>query len=701
MGFATTAGARTAELTAPPAAGAAAAAPAASSEPARLPPHLTPLTAQQLKDYSSRGVVVVPPEHQGGSIDHAMIWQKMNELHGAGLMPAIGYYDHFPELAAVVSARAAPGLDATISAILGAEWAVQPFIHSVSPRAWRLALSHLSHARSRVYSCEGAVAAQMFAKNGEGGEQGWHADDNGAYNARKMRHHRHVQAEILYYPQATTLSNGPTNVIPYSSYWTTNHESSEGNFSGPDHLDFFEPAARDPEERVAQLERSVAKLQWPLIKSHAVQVPAGSFVLISHNIYHRASRKLDSIDNPDAPPRFMWRMYCYRTTEPPQAPADCTLDAFDEAWRETKHDELTDTALGDAIPTEAIEAWNANLAHAAGVPLPPPPVPPVVPELVQKLRAVGEQAEPQRVGAAYALARAGELGPLQDGLSSERENIRRASAYGLASLRGGLAAAAVPRLLELCSSAAKSTRKYVTFVLGEMAPLSAEVVGKLCHCLLNDESAYVRHCAAGALGCAGIRAFAQEQQQQQQQQSAGESQLNHLREGIDAIVRSLEVEENRIDVSIRQGLGLKQCAPDDLCDMCEGSTWHVGGGYELEPRLEPVRSAVRENVLWACVQLSTHALQREHGALSLVQALHEVCMSDTNVCSIGFAMDALHRLQLRSAVAAEAKAALDSAHSVLTVRCPETLARTQPPGFSLASPELWTQLEQPPSLAAA
>ena len=133
MGSATTASTRTAELTAPPAAAAAAA--AASAEPAAcLPPHLTPLTAQQLKDYSSRGVVVVPPEHQGGSIDHAAIWQKMNELHGAGLMPAIGYYDHFPELAAVVSARAAPGLDATVSAILGADWAVQPFIHSVSPR---------------------------------------------------------------------------------------------------------------------------------------------------------------------------------------------------------------------------------------------------------------------------------------------------------------------------------------------------------------------------------------------------------------------------------------------------------------------------------------------------------------------------------------------------------------------------------------
>ena len=111
-------------------------------------------------------------------------------------------------------------------------------------------------------------------------------DDNAAYNARKMRHHRPVQAEILYYPQETTLLNGPTFVIPYSQYWTTNHESSEGNFSGPDHLDFFRLPAANVDERLAQLQDSVDKLQWPLIKSHAVQVPAGSFVVISHNIYH-------------------------------------------------------------------------------------------------------------------------------------------------------------------------------------------------------------------------------------------------------------------------------------------------------------------------------------------------------------------------------------------------------------------------------
>ena len=56
----------------------------------------------------------------------------------------------------------------------------------------------------------------------------------------------------------------------------------------------------EPEERKQQLQNSVAKLNWPLVKSQPVTVPAGSFVVMSHNTYHRGSRKFDSIDNPDA-----------------------------------------------------------------------------------------------------------------------------------------------------------------------------------------------------------------------------------------------------------------------------------------------------------------------------------------------------------------------------------------------------------------
>lgn len=155
---------------------------------------------------------------------------------------------------------------------------------------------------------------------------------------------------------------------------------------------------------------------------------------------------------------------------------------------------------------------------------------------------------------------------------------------------------------------------------------------------------------------------------------------------------SVRFRTRRLDVAIRQGLDLKRCAPDDLCDICEGSTWHIGSGYALEPRLEPVRSAVRENVLWSCCMLCTHALDTGHGVQQLVGALEKVCATDTNVCAIGYAMDALHRLQLRSSVAASAKRALDHVHSQLVVRCPETLARTQPGGFDLSSPELWPQL---------
>ena len=55
----------------------------------------------------------------------------------------------------------------------------------------------------------------------------------------------------------------------------------------------------------------------------------------------------------------------------------------------------------------------------------------------------------------------GDAASLCVGLCSERENVRRATAYGLASLRGADAEAAAPAVVELCGSANKSTRKCV------------------------------------------------------------------------------------------------------------------------------------------------------------------------------------------------------------------------------------------------
>ena len=43
-----------------------------------------------------------------------------------------------------------------------------------------------------------------------------HKDDNAIMNGRKLRHHRPLQVEVLYYPQDTDGSMGPTCVLPYS-----------------------------------------------------------------------------------------------------------------------------------------------------------------------------------------------------------------------------------------------------------------------------------------------------------------------------------------------------------------------------------------------------------------------------------------------------------------------------------------------------
>ena len=146
-----------------------------------------------------------------------------------------------------------------------------------------------------------------------------------------MRHHRPVQLEIFYYPQTTTVENGPTFVVPYSQYWTTNQETSSDNFSGPDHLDFdFTYADRleghpDLDLRDQRLSSAITKLKWPLVHPHSVTIPAGSAVPASHNLYHRASRRTDPEHVRDESPRFMWRCWCYRTHEPSRAPAGTTL----------------------------------------------------------------------------------------------------------------------------------------------------------------------------------------------------------------------------------------------------------------------------------------------------------------------------------------------------------------------------------------
>ena len=111
-----------------------------------------------------------------------------------------------------------------------------------------------------------------------------------------------------------------------------------------------------------------------------------------------------------------------------------------------------------------------------------------------------------------------------------------------------------------------------------------------------------------------------------------------------------------------------------------------------------VRSTVRENIGWSLVMVTTHPLpilaagsngagggvtaastssSSSTVASRLVSGLSHVITTDQNIVSVGFAMDALHRLTLRTvlpeALAIQAAEALDPASCL---RPEESLCRT-------------------------
>ena len=397
-------------------------------------------------------------------------------------------------------------------------------------------------------------------------------------------------------PDEVTLDNGPTCVIPYSHYWTTNHEDSSDNFSGPDHL-FTAGGTRDGErpqqdpddlnERDQLITGAVSSLGWPLVRQHKVVVPAGSAVLCSNNIYHRASRR--HVENKDRP-RFMWRTWVYRTTEP-RVTGNTRAD-FGAPWGgldAMTGVDLTETGTrtrGDTDHPAAV-VWEAMLAYTANL------APPVlsttdgdITSLLHDLMAPGISAEPVRIAAAYKLAalpdvQAGATA-LAGALVNDRENIRRAATYGMAAMGaaagGNGVAALVPLLCELSTSASKSVRKHAAFALGEAAPLTVPVLEALTTLLQNESSVYVRTNCAGALGLIGIRELSR--------RSDHEIDDSLLPMVFRALVGCLRREENRLDQSIRQHRGLKQCIVDDYSDLCEGGGVRGrGDGDAMQQRL--------------------------------------------------------------------------------------------------------------------
>ncbi|MFZ4659540.1 MAG: phytanoyl-CoA dioxygenase family protein [Caldilineaceae bacterium] len=575
-------------------------------------------------DFAVRGLVVLSPESLGIPAEvHQQVYTQEKAVHDTGVRvtPA--------NVPAVLDLLKAPGLVAACNQLVGKNWAIVPFTHNAS---------FTSGAR----------------------DQHWHKDDNGPYNSRKQRHHQAVQIEMLYYPQPVTEQMGPTATVPYSQYWTFNHEENHDNFAGADHLDFAyvlagmerEPVS-GPDSKYAlediihartahdiRMREAVTKTGWPLVYSfEAAPLRAGSVVLYSHNTFHRGNHRRDDWRTWQENPRFMWRFWLYRTTEPDE-PEDDSVTKI--SWHNLGIDPMTKVDLatvGDDVTT--VWRYHHHWLKTGQTPPPRPETAILAPAELEKaadrlftqLHTNGDEAEPIRMGAAYQLAAIGDpqlaTQLLGKALYTDRESVRRAATYGLIAV----GEAATATFLAAANSPIKWVRKAGVYGLGDASPLTETVLQTVVSRLHEDSSVYIRSVAAGTLGCLGRRAIAT---------GIG---IDLIPSCLAALLQSLAHEENRLAMSKAQGRSIKFVRPTDECDVCEGD----GVDFGLE-RYAPVRSAVRENVLWSIVILCSHGTPVLGPALEpTVAALEAVIRTDKNVIAVGFAMDALARLvNLRS-----------------------------------------------------
>ena len=570
-------------------------------------------------DFAARGLVVLSPESLGIPAEvHAQVYQQEKAVHDTGVRvtPA--------NVPAVLDLLNAPGLVAACNQLVGKNWAIVPFTHNAS---------FTSGAR----------------------DQHWHKDDNGPYNSRKQRHHQAVQIEMLYYPQPVTEQMGPTATVPYSQYWTFNHEENHDNFAGADHLDFAYVLAGMEREPVSgpdskydleeiihartahdiRMREAVTKTGWPLVYSFAAApLRAGSVVLYSHNTFHRGNHRRDDWRTWQENPRFMWRFWLYRTTEPAE-PNDDSVTKI--SWQNLGVDPMTNLDLsGISDDITAVWRYHYHWIKTGQAPSAPPPVAQIAAaerakeadRLFAQLHAKGDEAEPVRTGAAYKLAAIGDnqlaIELLGKALYTDRENVRRAATYGLIAV----GEEATATFLEAADSPIKWVRKAGVYGLGDASPLTAVVMQTVVTRLHEDTSVYIRSVAAGTLGCLGRRAIAT---------GVG---VELIPDCLNALLQSLAHEENRLAMSKAQGRSIKFVRPTDESDVCEGD----GVDFGLA-RYAPVRSAVRENVLWSLVILCSHGPEVLGNALeATLSALQEVVRTDKNVICVGFAMDALARL---------------------------------------------------------
>ncbi len=300
----------------------------------------------------------------------------------------------------------------------------------------------------------------------EGG--GWHKDSYWGYH--KVRYHRNRWVMIFYYPQDVTLENGPTAVMPGTHYYNKR-------------------AADEQDER-----------HLPVLGE------AGTCTLVHFDLWHRA------MPNSTAANRYMMKFQFTRLSEPsrpswnrqvPEWPAngsrpstkhrvvwsriwDWHAGAQSRAAANGHIEQLSESLNGTLEQRLAATDALGGLGHKAA------------PAVAALLGALGDEAEPVRLNAAYALGAVGAaaVGPLIAALDDEREHVREHAAYALSAV----GEAAVEALVAALGDEHAHVRGFAAYALGDMgARAGAAAAAALC-ALGDDPDAWVRRNVAEALG---------------------------------------------------------------------------------------------------------------------------------------------------------------------------------------------------------
>ncbi len=354
----------------------------------------------------------------------------------------------------------------------------------------------------------------------------------------------------------------PTAIVPHSQYWTFDHDENNDNIC-LEMLDYNfvrEKMGANPDlaERDRRFDSAVAGTQWPLVRQVKLCVPAGSIVLMNPNCFHRGQRRSDDPSLWVENPRYMWRFWMYRTVEPPQAPSsDPSPSENENACMRLLPavDQLTGIPLHSP---EAAAVWEPIFAWATGTAQPSVATPQPTEELEKMLYLRGDENEPQRVAAAYHLAKATQgVEVLRRAFVDDRESVRRAATHGIVAA-GADAACEVALDVALSPSTHKWARKNAAWALGETAPAEPEVVDALRELLKREHSVHVRATCAASLGLVGRRALR-------------DGRFEVAARVVSALLECLEREENRPCQAIAQNRGIYDIRPTDESDMCEGS----------------------------------------------------------------------------------------------------------------------------------